>query len=190
MSDNTTLNIGSGGDIIATEDPGLGYKIPVSKIRIGSKDIDGGDVAINNPFPTVITDGYNGAVAVKLAYSSAGSSDTALVVALSPNTSLPTGTNDIGFVNIVQSTTVNQTTISAATSNTTLLAFNLLRKGATVFNNSTSNLYLILGSPATTSSFTVILSTGSYYETPFNYSGIISGIWDTATGSALITELT
>ena len=36
MADNTTLNIGVGGDVIATEDPGLGYKIPVSKIRIGA----------------------------------------------------------------------------------------------------------------------------------------------------------
>lgn len=51
MSNNTILNIGIGGDVIATEDPGLGYKLPVSKIRTGAIDIDGGDVTIGNPFP-------------------------------------------------------------------------------------------------------------------------------------------
>ena len=59
MSNNTSLNIGQGGDVIATEDTGLGYKIPVSKIRIGGLDIDGGDVTISNPFPTLISDGYH-----------------------------------------------------------------------------------------------------------------------------------
>src|ERR1700722_10560396 len=93
MSNNTTLNIGIGGDIIATEDPGLGYKIPVSKIRLGSLDVDGGDVTITNPFPTLITDGYNGQVAIKPAYAAALATDPALVVAISPN-----GTQQISSV--------------------------------------------------------------------------------------------
>lgn len=54
VSDNTTLNIGSGGDTIATEDTGLGYKLAVSKIRLGAKDQDGGDVTSSNPFPVAI----------------------------------------------------------------------------------------------------------------------------------------
>lgn len=85
MSDNTTLNIGIGGDVIATEDPGLGYKLPVSKIRLGSLDVDGGDVTIANPFPILITDGYNGQAAIKPPNVAATASDPALVVSISPN---------------------------------------------------------------------------------------------------------
>lgn len=59
MGENTTLNPGSGGDVIATEDPGLGYKIPVSKIRLGALDVDGGDVTPANPFPISLGDGVN-----------------------------------------------------------------------------------------------------------------------------------
>lgn len=58
MGDNTTLNPGSGGDVIATEDLGA-YKLPVSKIRTGAADVDGGDVTPANPFPAAISDGAN-----------------------------------------------------------------------------------------------------------------------------------
>jgi hypothetical protein len=51
MSDGTVINLGSGGDTIATEDAGLGYKIPVTKIRTGAIDVDGGDVTPANPLP-------------------------------------------------------------------------------------------------------------------------------------------
>ena len=56
MSDGTQLNPGSAGDVIATEDMGA-YKVPVSKIRIGAADVDGGDVTIANPFPIAISSG-------------------------------------------------------------------------------------------------------------------------------------
>lgn len=52
MADGTTLNPGSGGDKIVTEDLGDGTKMPVSKIRLGDTDEDGGDVTSDNPFPT------------------------------------------------------------------------------------------------------------------------------------------
>lgn len=100
MSDNTTLNIGVGGDIIATEDPGLGYKIPVSKIRLGAFNIDGGDVTIVNPFPILITDGYHGQVTIKPASTAAVATDAALVMTFSPNSPLPSGTNNIGTVSV------------------------------------------------------------------------------------------
>jgi hypothetical protein len=93
MADNTTLNIGIGGDVIATEDPGLGYKLPVSKIRLGATDIDGGDVTITNPFPTSITDGYNGTVTIKPGYTIPMAGDSALVVTISPNSNQPLPVN-------------------------------------------------------------------------------------------------
>lgn len=67
MSDNTALNPGTAGDLIATEDmtglprqspavPQLGaanagYKIPRSKIAIGDVDQDAGDVTFDRPLP-------------------------------------------------------------------------------------------------------------------------------------------
>lgn len=83
-------------------------------------------------------------------------------------------------------TSVSGTTVSG----TVILAANSSRLGATIFNNSSSNLYLSLGSGATTSTFVVILVPSAYYEVPFNYQGIISGVWASANGNALISELT
>jgi hypothetical protein len=123
MSDNTTLNIGIGGDIIATEDPGLGYKIPVSKIRIGATNIDGGDVTISNPFPTLITDGYHGQVSVAPSFTAATTSNSALVMAFSPNSPLPSGSNNIGTVNVAVNETYRVLGQVSPTANTLTPAF-------------------------------------------------------------------
>ncbi len=87
--------------------------------------------------------------------------------------------------------TTAQTSVADTTSNVTLLASNADRLGATIFNDSTANLKLKLGATASATSFTTELQQDDYYEVPFNYTGIIDGIWasDTA-GSARITELT
>lgn len=77
----------------------------------------------------------------------------------------------------------------------TLLAANVNRLGASVYNHSDQILYLKLGSAASTTDFTAILAgngggTGGYYEVPFGYTGIITGVWAAnSTGSAKITEM-
>ena len=53
MPNNTVLNPGSGGDLIATEDV-AGVKYPVSKIVIGGTGLVEGDVASTRPLPAVI----------------------------------------------------------------------------------------------------------------------------------------
>lgn len=50
MSNNTRLNPGSLGDLIATEDI-AGVKIPVSKIVLGNAGENDGDVSQDNPLP-------------------------------------------------------------------------------------------------------------------------------------------
>lgn len=57
MADNTTLNIGTGGDVIATDDIG-GVKHQRVKVEFG---VDGvaSDVSAANPLPVVITDGVD-----------------------------------------------------------------------------------------------------------------------------------
>lgn len=80
--------------------------------------------------------------------------------------------------------------VVAAVGTTTILALNIDRLGAMVFNDTaTGILYLKLGSGATATSFTVRMMPQDYYELPFRYTGIITGYWSVADGSARITEL-
>lgn len=51
MADNTTLNLGSGGDVIATDDIG-GIKFQRVKIVLGGDGVNDGDVSSINPIPT------------------------------------------------------------------------------------------------------------------------------------------
>ncbi|MEH2124173.1 hypothetical protein [Nostoc sp.] len=95
-------------------------------------------------------------------------------------------------VTVVQPTsgTSTPTTVGSSTDSDTILAANSNRKGATIWNNSTATLYLEFGATATTSAFTAKLLAGGYYEVPFHYTGVISGIWSAANGNALVRELT
>ena len=54
MADNTTLNTGTGGDVIASDDIG-GVKYQRVKLIHGADGINSGDVSNVNPFPTTVT---------------------------------------------------------------------------------------------------------------------------------------
>ena len=63
------------------------------------------------------------------------------------------------------------------------------RLGCTIFNSGPGTLHVLLGTAtASTSVFTARLSSGDYYEVPFNYTGLIGGIFATA-GTAEVTQL-
>ena len=63
------------------------------------------------------------------------------------------------------------------------------RLGCTIFNSGPGTLHVLLGTAtASTTAFTVRLSAGDYYEVPFNYTGLIGGIFATA-GTAEVTEV-
>ena len=63
------------------------------------------------------------------------------------------------------------------------------RLGCTIFNSGPGTLHVLLGTAtASTSVFTARLSAGDYYEVPFNYTGLIGGIFATA-GTAEVTEV-
>jgi len=63
------------------------------------------------------------------------------------------------------------------------------RLGCTIFNSGPGNLHVMLGTAtASTSVFTARLSAGDYYEVPFNYTGLIGGIFATA-GTAEVTTV-
>lgn len=113
------------------------------------------------------------------------------------------GINGTSFLNVLvdsagnlltskrKTTTATHTNVNDTASSTTLLASNTSRQGATIFNDSTSTLYLKLGATASTTSFTAKLYEDDYYEVPFDYTGIIDGIWSSdASGAARIVEFT
>lgn len=82
------------------------------------------------------------------------------------------------------------TVITADTTSQQVVALNALRKGLTIFNDSTASLYLKFGTTASSSSYTVKMAAGSYYEVPFYYTGRIDGIWSAVNGDAKVTEVT
>ena len=76
-----------------------------------------------------------------------------------------------------------------STSYGTIATASTSRLGCTIFNSGPGNLHVLLGTAtASTSVFTARLSAGDYYEVPFNYTGLIGGIFATA-GTAEVTTL-
>lgn len=86
-------------------------------------------------------------------------------------------------------TTGSVTSIASSATVVTISGANATRKGLTVFNESTSVLYLKLGASASNTSYTLQIPAGGYWELPFNYTGAISGVWATANGFARVTTL-
>lgn len=102
--------------------------------------------------------------------------------------------NEYGIVTrtippIAQTSSVSS--VPSSDTSVTLLAANSNRKGATFYNDSTSALYLKMGSTASDVSFTLKMAPHSYFEMPLPcYTGIIDGIWVSVDGAVSVTELT
>ena len=85
--------------------------------------------------------------------------------------------------------------VSAAVSDTLLLAANKFRNMASLFNNSNSVCYVKLGTGASPTSFTVRMTSNAFYELPNLpsgqgvYTGVIDGYWASANGAMLVTEM-
>lgn len=80
--------------------------------------------------------------------------------------------------------------LSSATS-VTLQASNTSRIGLLIFNDSAQSLFVKFGATASSTSYTVKILAGGYYEMPQPiYTGTVDGIWVAADGSARMTELT
>ena len=96
-----------------------------------------------------------------------------------------------GFVTTNKASTSAVTSVASATSNTVILASNATRVFAAIFNGANKTMYIKLGTTASTSSYTIQLFSGSYWEVPNDYTGEIDAVWATGpTGNALVTELT
>ncbi|MEH2305419.1 hypothetical protein [Nostoc sp.] len=97
-------------------------------------------------------------------------------------------------VNPAISGVATPTSVSASTTMQTLIADNSNRKGATIWNYSNGPLCIDFNNSVSKTSFAYKISAGGYYEIPFGYTGIVSGIWDDTgiilgtTGKALVRE--
>lgn len=117
MADNTRLSLGTGGDLLRSEDIGP-YKIAVSKIYVGAAGTDGGPVTPSNPLPVSVvnfpavqpvsgTVGISGTIATSSSLVVGGQGVSgANPVPVSQATALPAGTNTIGGVVAKESTGV------------------------------------------------------------------------------------
>lgn len=145
---------------------GSGTKVDVSELMVGANTVERQRM--------VITDDATAAALAKVQNAAPGNSDYGLTVR--PLTTVASGA---------------KTNVAGSATSVTILASNTSRKGAAVFNDSTVNLYLDLtGGTASTTSYTVKVAPGQYFElnaTPV-YTAAITGIWDSATGNARVTE--
>lgn len=87
--------------------------------------------------------------------------------------------------------TVTLTNLSSSGSSQQLLASNTNRRGLVVMNDSSATLLLKFGTTASATSFTYKIPAGGTLElnAVVIYTGRIDAIWDTADGSARITEI-
>lgn len=85
--------------------------------------------------------------------------------------------------------TATTANVASSASNTTLFAAQGSVNGRTIYNDSTSVLYVKYGATASSSSYTVQLAAGAYYEFPAPvYGGQVDGIWASANGNARVTS--
>lgn len=136
---------------------------------------------------TVVGTGTFATQVTSLPALTAGTNVIGHVIADTGSTTAVTGTVT---TKETRSTTPSQTSVSVANTNTSILASNSNRLGFTAYNEGTAICYLKLGSTASTTSYTIQIVSGGYYECPFNYTGAVDGITSSSTAQLRVTELT
>jgi hypothetical protein len=83
------------------------------------------------------------------------------------------------------------TSVASVTTATSLLAASASRLGATIYNESTSNLSVLLGAGTVSNTvYTVRIAPNGYYQVPSSFAALkVDGIWSAANGSARITTV-
>lgn len=90
----------------------------------------------------------------------------------------------------VPATSSTITQVAFSSTSVALLASDPLRRGFTLYNNSTRVANVAFGPVASTIAFTVIMPPGSYYEAPVHYTGAVSAVWSGgANGTMQVTAI-
>lgn len=90
------------------------------------------------------------------------------------------------------SATGTPSAVASGVGDVTILTANANRKGATVFNDDSNVLYLLLSAgTSSATNYTAQVPFNGYYEVPFGYVGVLKGTWAAdGSGSARVTEFT
>ena len=175
-----------------TDSVQIGDGVDTLSIVSGRALIDGSEVtqpisAVSLPLPTGAATSANQTTIIEHV-----DGIEPLLTTIDSDTSLLAGTvsGDRIRILITQSSTGTTSQIAASATSVTLLVANSLRVGASIVNDSTKILRIKMGTGATSTSFTAVLIKDAYFEIPFNYTGIITGYWESATGFAYATEYT
>lgn len=92
-------------------------------------------------------------------------------------------------VKLAPGATSTTTRTATSTTDASILAANTERLAATVYNDSTGNLYVNLGAAASATAFVIKLAAGDYWEVPGGYTGAVHGVLDAGTGNANVAEI-
>lgn len=96
---------------------------------------------------------------------------------------------DVRTVRHVRSRRTSRHSVTASATSTLIVDANDGRNGVSIFNDAaTATLYLLVAGSdnetATTDNYDVKILAGGYWESPFDYSGKLFGIWSAAPGVA------
>lgn len=117
-------------------------------------------------------------------------SDTDVDYVIQPCAGEISTTPDSASVNSSSVDNADLSNVSTSTSSVTLFSANSARRAATIWNDSSSTLYVKFGATATTTSCTVPIAAGGYYEFPQPcYTGICDGVLGGGSGVARVTEI-
>lgn len=199
--DNGTLSVVGGG----VEASALRVTIASDSTGVLSIDDNGGSLTVDGTVAVSSVIAGTGSTNIGKAEDAAHASGHVGVMALtvrndnaatsfsgsnSDYTPIAADARGVLFVEESPKATPALTNVSASATSVTVLASNAARRGATIYNDSTEILYLKFGATASATSFTIKMQPDTYYEVPFVYTGVIDGIWNSASGSARVTELT
>lgn len=140
---------------------------------------------LNTSLLALESGGNIAAIATKTpAFGQAAMANSSPVVIASNQSAVPISSPSSG--------TATLSNAAASATTVSILASNASRKGAIIQNDSSSAMYLAYAASASTTAYTVKVPANTGFEMPITpvYTGAMSAIWDTATGSARITELT
>lgn len=90
---------------------------------------------------------------------------------------------------VTRPSTPTTANVASSASNVTLFSSASDANGRCVYNDSTAVLYVKFGATASTTSYTVQIAAGGFYEFPQPvYAGQVDGIWASANGAARVTS--
>lgn len=199
-ADGLLVNLGTNNDVIVADGGGsLTVDGPLTNTELRAATVPvSGTITANAGTGTQTVGGVaatDAAVSGNPLYVG-GRASTATPTAMSADNDIVPAWSDRNGAQMVRArpaATATLANVAASVSSVTLRASNTARLGLTIVNDSAAICYVKLGSTASTTSFTYRLDPGATLELPASvaiYTGIVTGIWTSATGNARVTEVT